>query len=444
MLPRNQKTVFQTTSRRRLVSIVALGALLSVMVNVGAGAQNAEIDSLRLKRDEVRQEKVNLAREYDPVLSSIEELQSSVAVLNANRSEQELELELLEQQQAAAKAYADQLDQDIADLQGQVEQAKRNVVNQAVYMYVRPSDLEQIMEANDFNVTEKRETLLASVSGGELDSIEQLRQSQADLADLISESERASQDAVDAQAKVQKQITSVDESIAELEDAEGVLQDRLNEFFSEQAQLETAEADIVSLLNSAIEEENQRQALLEQQRIARERAAQAAQAAAALAAQRAAAQASSTTDATVAAYTELVTPSQPAPPYAGGTMLTPVGGPITSGWGMRVNPVSGVYKRHEGVDFGAASGTPIAAAATGTVISAGNAGDGYGNKVVIDHGGGVATLYAHQSSIAVSTGQKVGAGEIIGYVGSTGNSTGAHLHFEVRVNGTSYDPLGYL
>ena len=97
---------------------------------------------------------------------------------------------------------------------------------------------------------------------------------------------------------------------------------------------------------------------------------------------------------------------------------------------------------HAGLDTAAPTGTPIYACWGGRVAVAGWQG-GYGNAVVIDHGGGQATLYAHQSVIAVSVGQAVNAGQLIGYVGSTGNSTGPHLHFEVRVNGTPVDPAPY-
>jgi murein DD-endopeptidase MepM/ murein hydrolase activator NlpD len=100
-------------------------------------------------------------------------------------------------------------------------------------------------------------------------------------------------------------------------------------------------------------------------------------------------------------------------------------------------------RMHEGIDLGAAYGTPIAAAAAGTVIYAGWM-EGYGNLTVIDHGGGLSTAYGHQSNIAVAVGQQVAQGQIIGNVGSTGHSTGPHLHFEVRVDGAPVDPLGYL
>lgn len=126
-----------------------------------------------------------------------------------------------------------------------------------------------------------------------------------------------------------------------------------------------------------------------------------------------------------------------------GQFLRPVPGAITSGFGYRVHPISGVSKLHTGVDFGASCGTPIHAAGAGVVIAAGWEG-GYGNAVIIDHGGGIATLYGHQSAIAVGAGQSVSAGQTIGSVGSTGYSTGCHLHFEVRVNGTPTNPLAYL
>jgi murein DD-endopeptidase MepM/ murein hydrolase activator NlpD len=98
---------------------------------------------------------------------------------------------------------------------------------------------------------------------------------------------------------------------------------------------------------------------------------------------------------------------------------------------------------HPGLDLGAPYGSAIHAAASGTVVWCGWM-SGYGNLVMIDHGGGIATAYGHQSRIAVGCNQQVSQGQVIGYVGSTGYSTGAHLHFEVRVNGTPVDPLGYL
>jgi murein DD-endopeptidase MepM/ murein hydrolase activator NlpD len=128
---------------------------------------------------------------------------------------------------------------------------------------------------------------------------------------------------------------------------------------------------------------------------------------------------------------------------APGRLIRPVPGPLDSSFGPRVHPIHGTVRMHNGLDLDGATGEPIVAAGAGTVILAGTKG-GYGQTVMIDHGGGMVTLYAHQSKLAVSVGQKVAAGERIGSVGSTGVSTGPHLHFEVRINGDPVNPAGYL
>jgi murein DD-endopeptidase MepM/ murein hydrolase activator NlpD len=116
---------------------------------------------------------------------------------------------------------------------------------------------------------------------------------------------------------------------------------------------------------------------------------------------------------------------------------------VTSGYGPRRHPIFGDERMHTGVDFGAAAGTPIRAAADGVVVWAGPRG-GYGLTVIIDHGDSLATLYAHQEAVAVAEGRRVRRGEVVGYVGATGYATGPHLHFEVRVRGNPVDPLPYL
>jgi len=121
----------------------------------------------------------------------------------------------------------------------------------------------------------------------------------------------------------------------------------------------------------------------------------------------------------------------------------PVRGPITSPFGMRVDPVTGRYQLHSGVDIGADYGVPITSSADGSVIYAGWYG-GYGYAIIIDHGGGWSTLYAHCSAMYVSTNQPVRQGQVIGAVGATGWATGPHLHFEIRRNGVPLDPLSKL
>jgi murein DD-endopeptidase MepM/ murein hydrolase activator NlpD len=133
-----------------------------------------------------------------------------------------------------------------------------------------------------------------------------------------------------------------------------------------------------------------------------------------------------------------VAPLQAGPVQgASGGWIWPVNGPLTSGFGYRWG------RMHEGIDLAVPEGTPIRAAKAGTVAIAAYTG-GYGNYTCVDHGSGISSCYGHQSSYAVSSGDQVAQGEVIGYSGNTGSSTGPHLHFEIRINGSAVDPLGYL
>lgn len=176
--------------------------------------------------------------------------------------------------------------------------------------------------------------------------------------------------------------------------------------------------------------------------------AAAAQAAAArAAAAQAAAHASAGQVAPAPALTPTPVPVTPvSPPVtqpSGSGFVMPAQGSFSSGFGPRVDPLTGAKGFHPGQDIAASEGTPIVAATPGEVIYAGWE-QGYGNFTCIDRGDGLATCYGHQSAILVSVGQTVQAGQLIGRVGSTGWSTGPHLHFEVRLNGTPVDPMPYL
>ena len=144
--------------------------------------------------------------------------------------------------------------------------------------------------------------------------------------------------------------------------------------------------------------------------------------------------------ATLAGFGSAPLPAGPIQPGNGSGLIWPVDGPVVSPFGVRWGQM------HEGIDIAVPEGTPIRAAASGSVIlQQGEAeSGGYGNFTCLDHGGGLSTCYAHQSAFAVSSGQSVSQGDVIGYTGCTGHCFGPHLHFEVRVNGTPTDPLGYL
>ena len=123
--------------------------------------------------------------------------------------------------------------------------------------------------------------------------------------------------------------------------------------------------------------------------------------------------------------------------------LWPVNGAVTSGFGERNSPLGDGNEAHAGIDIAVSTGEPVVATADGKIVQSGPYG-GYGNMVQIDHGNGIATIYGHNSRLAVSVGQTVKKGQVISYAGSTGKSTGPHVHYEVRVNDTAVDPWQYL
>ena len=149
--------------------------------------------------------------------------------------------------------------------------------------------------------------------------------------------------------------------------------------------------------------------------------------------------------ATIEAEIKLLALNSISEDYIGGAMIWPIPGysTITSQYGMRVHPITGAYKLHTGMDVGAPTGASFVAAANG-IVSKATFNTAYGNMVIIDHGGGVQTLYAHGSEILVQVGQTVATGDEVLKVGSTGYSTGSHAHFEIRINGQTVNPVDYL
>ncbi|MBP2652212.1 MAG: envC 2 [Firmicutes bacterium] len=123
--------------------------------------------------------------------------------------------------------------------------------------------------------------------------------------------------------------------------------------------------------------------------------------------------------------------------------IWPTSGAVTSGFGWRTSPWDGSSELHPGIDIANSLGTPVVATADGEVVRSGWGG-GYGNIVQINHGNGIETIYGHNSQVLVAVGNTVKKGQIISYIGSTGMSTGPHVHYEVRVNGTAIDPIKYL
>ena len=247
-----------------------------------------------------------------------------------------------------------------------------------------------------------------------VDYVNAVLQSDRALVDTIRVAETDYRDKADKLEKVRVRQTEVRNQVAAVQKDRATHLDAQKKARDDQA----AERDVKKdLLGKVEQDENEYGALLEQERRDLLR---------------------------VSGLLARVQSGQPIPAgVVAGLLALPAVGPVLSGFGYRTHPIFGDVRFHSGVDLGVPYGDPIHAAASGTVVDAGWMG-GYGNAVVIDHGNGIATLYAHMSALAVDVGAAVDTGSVIGYCGSTGYSTGPHLHFEVHVGGEPVDPLPWL
>lgn len=293
------------------------------------------------------------------------------------------------------------------------------------------STLFSAQETGQLNDRLQWTSTLADTTSAQITRLEDL---QADLAGA-----RTNQAVLEAQAKTMRDSAAT--RLATTKAAEARAKQATDAVAAAVAANATAKAaaDQALAADQAQYAELQREATAVNARIA---ARAAAQKAAAEAAARAAAEAARA----AAAANKPAPAAAPAAASSSTGLIFPVSAPITSPYGMRLHPVLGVWKLHDGTDFGASCGTPIRAAASG-VVSEEYYNGGYGNRIFIDHGsvqGAImTTAYNHLSGYAVSVGQRVSQGQVIGYVGTTGYSTGCHLHLMLWVNGTMVNPMNY-
>lgn len=311
-----------------------------------------------------------------------------LAILETNTSISFTELEISQKEAELARTSENIVDTHDA------------VVNQAVALFKRGGgqlqvtfDYDSVQEAA---VAVKYGSALLAETNKSLDFLEELRNQKIQQVDLIEDQKATLNGHLDRLATAQEQAETQRQII------EQNRQQIEAELINQQALLQTIknEAAALDLEKEGLEEEDAR-------------------------------------------LKEILAEAQRSGGVAPGSLFRPLDPfRIVSSYGPRLHPILGYTRTHAGIDLDGDSGQPIYAASSGRVIYAGVRG-GYGNTVIIDHGGGLATLYAHQSSIAVRNGVDVGLGDLIGYVGSTGLSTGPHLHFEVRINGAHTDPAPY-
>lgn len=414
-------------NRFRIVLLVVLTSLIAQLGTPVARAQTEEIESERAKRDEIRQEKLSVLGDLDPLLATEQALNERISLLEENLQSQQAMLESVRQQLEQARNRVRLTNDAVAELDREVSAQRSALSLQAVEAYVRPEDtdlLSQVLTSDDMSTAGRRRAFLSSVSQNTLDSVDQLRSNQERLDGLVLEAESAELDVLSNQERELDVLANIEAAKVEVEAAKEDLRVRIEELLVEIAAHEAEEDAITSIINGLLAAEDRRKAEERQARIAAERARLAQEAI-----DRGQDPATALAGATASG--------------GGGSMSWPTAGPVTSGFGPRSSPGGIGSTNHQGIDISANTGTPIVAARAGTVIFAGSRG-GYGNTVLINHGDGIVTLYAHMSWIGVSNGATVSQGGTVGQVGSTGQSTGPHLHFEVRVGGVPENPLAFL
>ena len=356
-------------------------------------------DDLESASAKLQHAATDLARAQDQLPVARAALSSAVGRLGSSKAR----LELIRQQLRELQAQQDKVIAQIEQAQKRIRDSEILIARIASYQYQTGgfAELEVVLEAE--SPTDFVQRLIAAKS---------VTDSQAALIDQLS-ADRA------LLAARQQQMQVTQEAIQSTADEARAQVDRLRAL-AEKAR--SAKAQIQSLItlraNALSVARNQRAA--EQHRLENLKSAQA----------------------DLQAQIEQAASTGSGQPS--GELLWPADGALIQGVGWRVHPVYGYRSCHTGIDIGAAAGAPIHAAADGVVIWTKAELDGpYGNNTLIDHGDGLSTFYAHQTSFLVSPGERVKKGETIGTVGSTGYATGPHLHFEVHINGEPYDPMGW-
>ena len=387
----------------RLISCIVAGILVIAMLAsmlasglVYAAAAEDDADEASLK-DQLSQ----LEEQKSAVQERIADLTAQANDVQATREALQQEIDLTKQEISTVEQYIERLQQQIDVKTTELEAAEKALAEKeeqfaqtvrTTYEQGDVSYLEVVLNASSFSDLLTRMEIVSAIMEDNQKTVDEYTAAKED----IEQKRDDLQDTQDEQKDYQENLSYKVDDLAASEAEQAALQESLEAYKAESE----AEYDRIAS---------------EMQDVSNQIAALSAQAAA-----------------------------NGSVPMGDGTLIWPTPSCTTtnSAYGYRVHPIYGTVKFHAGEDIPAGYGAEILAAASGTVVTTGWV-SGYGNYTVIDHGGGLMTAYGHQSSFAVSVGAVVTQGQVIGYVGSTGNSTGPHLHFEVYVNGATVDPKSY-
>ncbi len=397
--------------RLRLSIGLLLAGLLLIVSPVASGQESASekkeivdgrINALERKIEAAREREGVLSAEIEVVTDKIDALQTDVDAASSRLGQLETVLALHQRKLDRLNQLYTLQTRKLVFLQRQHKEAVARLSRRLVEIYTseRTSSLSVVLESGSF-----------SDMLDQLEFLNTIGRQDRKIAGEVETAKLQMQETRNSTRKTRRQVAETTQTVAMRTAEQRAVRDRLA---WSQRELATARRDKRATLASV--QEDKEEAIGHMRDLQAESAA--------LAARIRSAQSSS------------IVPAPTGAASAAG-YVWPVHGVLTSNYGWRWG------RMHEGIDIAVSNGTPVVAAAAGTVIVAGWMG-GYGNLVVVDHGGGVSTAYGHNTSVAVGVGQQVAQGQLIAYSGNTGHSTGPHVHFEVRINGAAVDPLGYL
>lgn len=383
---------------RAAAAFLALVILALVLMPAGPAlaVSQSEIDALEEQRDELKAQREEMQAGIDELKNQQAGVLEQKRALDEQNEVYRQELELIEEQVSLYTRLVDEkaaeLEKATADEAEQLaiyKQHVRAMEENGEYTYLSiifgSKSLSQLMSNLD---------MIGEIMDADKRIYDQYTAAREDAEEIKAEYETTLSALADKQAEYEAEKADLEAKIAEANDMIAQLEEEINSnydlYLEVLAQEEALESDIQSMI-----------AEMERQEAAN-------------------------------SITSTGTYIWPLPGYSPG-----------SAYGWRMHPIYHEMRFHAGEDIGAPSGTPILAADSGMATVIADNGNGYGNYIMINHGGGRVTLYAHMSAFAISNGATVSQGQVIGYVGSTGNSTGPHLHFEVRVNGATTDPKSY-
>ena len=388
--------MFMKKHTRKMTLLLVL--VLTAVIAVSGAVYAADVDELKDKKEDIDSQIKDKKSELETNQSSQKSTQEQLDTINANLDAVQKEIDQITHDLAVAEENLANQQIEYENIKAQLEASQAELRTRvcAIYRNGDVSYLDVIFSSEsveDFisgfiflsKIVEQDQNIITTIQENKVLAEEKLKELETTRNQILALQERKQAE----EAEYEKQVDAKMALLDQLESEEAVLEEELEE-------MEKQSASIAAEINSYY----------------------------------------ASLSSTDVAYT-----------YTGSGVFgwpLAIQGRVSSNFGYRIHPISGTRRLHAGVDIAAPAGTPILAAESGTVIRVQNLSTGYGHNVIVAHGSNISTLYGHMSSINVSVGQTVSRGQCLGGVGSTGASTGNHLHFEVRVNGSPVSPWGYI